>query len=714
MFIDSIILNNFRAYKGRNETAFKKNGKNVFLIAGNNGFGKTTYLSALVWCLYGKLMVDVDEKFRREINDAQGYKSFARAGLNNICAATVDGLALSAEEKKQLAKKGYENNFAGLENTTQYFVEIHITDVFIPSIPCYEVTIRRTFDYALDTEYIDVLIDGQVNELAKDVGYDIFINDFILSKDIAKFFLFDAEKIVNLAEVKSIEEKRKLSTAYSEVLGIKKYEDIKKNLENLRIKFRKKAGSSVSQVKLVKLTSEVDDLDKSICEKEHARNTLSAQIDKLRAEKDSLQEKLIREGNAISVDELEKLKAGLIAIKEKDTQLKAQLRDMMDIAPFAISGDLFSRAIVQSNLEQEAKTKTANAEMLMAALVAAQQSIIGESKALSLSAEQRALFETIISESFTKTVSRYAPDRKHSDVKVLFDFSDQEHNAFKSLYDNIKLSFSVSFRQLVKDIKNNANLLLKTQRKIAAAELDDDNGQIKEVRSQKALVETQLKQYEDDSRLLSEQIGLMNRDLGIKKKQLSECIKLVKVDDMDKDKDAIAERLIGELNDFLAQLREKRKSSLEEKIKSEIDILMHKTDFINGVSMDIQDSIIEINLLDKDGQIINKEKLSKGEQQLYATAILKALVDESGISFPVFIDSPLQKFDSIHSKNIISKFYPAVSKQVVIFPLLGKELSETEYGNLLPNVNSAFVIQNKNGVSSFIKVAPDNIFSYIE
>lgn len=714
MFIDSVILKNFRAYKGRNETSFRKNGKNVFLIAGNNGFGKTTYLSALVWCLYGKLMVDVDEKFRREINDAQGYKSFAKAGLNNICAATVDSLALSADDKKLLAKKGYENSFAGLEENSQYFVEIHLTEVFIPSIPCSEVTIRRTFDYVLDTEYIDVLIDGQVNELAKDVGYDIFINDFILSKDIAKFFLFDAEKIVNLAEVKSIEERRKLSTAYSEVLGIKKYEDIKKNLENLRIKFRKKAGSSVSQAKLLKLTAEVDDLEKSIIDKEQARNSLATQIDSLRAEKDSLQEKLIREGNAISVDELEKLKAGLIAIKEKDTQLKAQLRDMMDIAPFAISGELFSRAIVQSNLEQEAKAKTANAETLMAALISAQQSIIEESKALDFSAKQRTLFETIINNSFSNTVSQYAPDKKQSNIKVLFDFSDQEHNAFKSLYDNIKLSFSVSFRQLVKDIKNNTNLLLKTQRRIAAAEVDDNDGQIKEIRGRKAIVETQLRQYEEDSRVLSEHIGLMNRDLGIKKKQLSECIKLVKVDDMDKDKDIIAERLIGELNNFLTQLREKRKASLEGKIKSEIDILMHKTDFINGVSMDIQDNIIEINLLDRDSQIINKEKLSKGEQQLYATAILKALVDESGISFPVFIDSPLQKFDSIHSKNIISKFYPAVSKQVVIFPLLGKELSEAEYGDLLPNVNSAFVIQNKNGVSSFIKVDPNNIFSYIE
>ncbi len=714
MFIDSICLYNFRAYKGENRTTFKKNGKNVFLIAGNNGFGKTTYLTALVWCLYGKLMVDVDEKFRRDINDAQGYKGFAKAGLNAIFANEIDNLSLGSEVKRLLSKKGYEGKFAELKKRAQYYVEIHMIDVYIPAIPCSEVTIRRTYDYLLDNESIEVLIDGQVNELAREVGYDIFINDFILSKDIAKFFLFDAEKIVNLAEVKSVEEKRKLSTAYSEVLGIKKYEDIKRNLENLRLKFRKKAGSSVSQAKLIKLTTEVDEIENEIVHKEQIRRELSEQMDNLRAEKDQLQEKLIREGNAISVDELEKLKAGLAAIKEKDSQLKSQLRDMMDIAPFAISGDLFSKAIMQSIQEQQSKAKIANAETLMSALVSAQQSIITESSGLGLSERQKALLTAIIDDSFSKTISCYAPKRKASEIRVLFDFTEEEHNAFKSLYDNIKLSFSVSFKQLVKDIKNNSNFLQRTQKKITAAELDDGNAHIREIRARKAVVDRQIKTNEEESQNLSEQIGLLNRDLVVKKKQLSECIKLVKVDDMDKGKDAIAERLIIELNEFLSKLRDKRRASLESKIKNEIDILMHKTDFIDGVSMDILDNIIEINLLDHDGQIINKEKLSKGEQQLYATAILKALVDESGISFPVFIDSPLQKFDSIHSKNIISKFYPAVSKQVVIFPLLGKELSESEYEDLLPNVNSAFVIQNRNGVSSFIEVNPARIFNYID
>ena len=62
MFIESIILHNYRAYKGHNKISFKLDAKNIFLVAGNNGFGKTTFLTSLVWCLYGKLMVDVDEK----------------------------------------------------------------------------------------------------------------------------------------------------------------------------------------------------------------------------------------------------------------------------------------------------------------------------------------------------------------------------------------------------------------------------------------------------------------------------------------------------------------------------------------------------------------------------------------------------------------------------------------------------------------------------
>ena len=712
MFIDSIILNNFRAYKGINQTSFQKNEKNVFVIAGNNGFGKTTFLTSLVWCLYGKLMVDVDEKFRKDINDAQGYKNFAKANLNKECAQRIDSLDLSIDNKKVISKKGYIEPFENINSDSQYSVELHIRDVFIPAVPCSEILIKRTFDYLLESETVEVLIDGQINELAKEVGYDIFINDFILSKNIATFFLFDAEKIVNLAEIKSLEEKRKLSSAYSEVLGIRKYEDIRKNLENLRIKFRKKAGSIISQNRLEKLTADIKKIEENISKNETDAVELDGQISVLRAEKDSLQEKLIREGNAISIEELARLKDVVKALKEKDNMLKAQFKDMMEIAPFVISGKLLCMVQEQSDKEQVSKSKLVNSETLVTAMRSAQRAILVGAAGL-LSEKQNKMLEAIIEQSFRNSITEYAPDNADDEVKILLDFTPPEHNELKALVDNIRYSYSVSFKQLVKDIKNNSIILQKTQRKISLAEYDDENPQIKEVRTRKAEVERKLSDLETTSRSMAETKGLLMRDYSIKKKQLSECVKLVKVDDLDKEKDLIAERLIRELTVFLTQLKEKRKFSLEAKIKNEIGILMHKDDFISDVSIDIMDDIIEINLLDNEGKIINKDKLSKGEQQLYATSILKALVDESGISFPVFIDSPLQKFDSIHSKNIISKFYPSVSKQVVIFPLLGKELSTTEYEYLLPNVSKSFIILNENGRSSFKEVDPKRIFDFV-
>ena len=120
--------------------------------------------------------------------------------------------------------------------------------------------------------------------------------------------------------------------------------------------------------------------------------------------------------------------------------------------------------------------------------------------------------------------------------------------------------------------------------------------------------------------------------------------------------------------------------------------IMHKSDFIYNVRVNVVDDVMDIDLLDKNDNIIDKDSLSKGEQQLYATALLKALVDESGIKFPVFIDSPLQKFDKYHSKNIIKEFYPAISEQVVLFPLLEKELSELEYDYLKPKLGICYKV----------------------
>ena len=57
MRIERVKLYNFRIYKGEVEIAFnKKDDKIIYLIAGINGFGKTTFLTSLIWAFYGNLM----------------------------------------------------------------------------------------------------------------------------------------------------------------------------------------------------------------------------------------------------------------------------------------------------------------------------------------------------------------------------------------------------------------------------------------------------------------------------------------------------------------------------------------------------------------------------------------------------------------------------------------------------------------------------------
>lgn len=83
MTIREIELNNFRIYKGKNKIDLSPNGdRNLIIVSGDNGFGKTTFLMSLVWCLYGKNMGKVDELYRKEIDEKGGYSKYIGNSLN--------------------------------------------------------------------------------------------------------------------------------------------------------------------------------------------------------------------------------------------------------------------------------------------------------------------------------------------------------------------------------------------------------------------------------------------------------------------------------------------------------------------------------------------------------------------------------------------------------------------------------------------------------
>ena len=701
MIIKSITLFNYRLYEGENIIRFKQDDeKTIYLISGENGFGKTTFLHSLIWCLYGRLITEVEAEVKKDIANS-GYNTFLRNNLNNNVRAKLEELDTSNIEA--VKRRGYSSDNEDLKSLTTYYVAIEFEDVVIPSLPCTSLKVVRSYDMVTEKENVDILIDGQRNELTATIGSEVFINDFILNKDIARFFFFDSEQIVALAETNTSTEKRRLCSAYNEVLGVRKYEDLKKNLENVRLRFRKKSSDVASREKLVSMLNKQSEGEKLLAAKRVELSNLESELIKLRGEDESIQLQLMREGNDATSTEIARIEKLIEVTKQKDEEYKHRLRQFIDYAPFVITGKLFKDT--RDQIENDFKLREAKNDQLSRNFVVSQITsdlmLMFEHSTISSSEKSELILQV------QDVLDKYKHEVK--DENILLSVTEQDYEEFLAIYNNLTTTYRAEFEHLAGDYKKNKLVLERNSRRLSNIQSKEKDELIKTIRAKKNQVEKAIIQKDAEIRQMHESLGELSQELATTNRQVSELSKKVSLDDSDAKKDAVAEQLIEELSSFLVSLKQEKKYSLERRIKMTLNTLMHKEDFISKVEVVIDGMDMDINLFSADGNVISKDALSKGEQQLYATSILKALVDESGIQFPVFIDSPLQKFDKSHATKIITEFYPQISKQVVLFPLLYKELTAEEYNVMKPLVKSTYLIKN-DVTHSFFEAVPINEF----
>lgn len=202
MYIKEVELNNFRIYKGVNRISLApQKGKNIIIVSGQNGFGKTTFLMSLVWCLYGKNMEQVDTMYKKEIENKGNYTKYITDSMNRK----------SAEEGE-----------------TEFSVSISFSEVNVQNVLC-DVVVKRCYNIVSGTsDKVEILISGQPQELIENLsqdnqkGEEIFIREFILPIAIAKFFFFDAEKITSLAEITQKDPTQRIKQSIFRSLGYSK------------------------------------------------------------------------------------------------------------------------------------------------------------------------------------------------------------------------------------------------------------------------------------------------------------------------------------------------------------------------------------------------------------------------------------------------------------------------------------------------------------
>lgn len=698
MNIKEIELYNFRIYKGVNKIDLTPDGKrNIIIVSGNNGFGKTTFLMSLVWCLYGKQMEKVDDLYKREIAEKGGYSKYIGNSLNKKAA--------DADE-------------------TRFYVSVTFTDVEIPDTPCTEIKITRTYDQATNTEdELSIFIDGRKNELFSGTKEEIkneeeiFIRDYILPIEIAKFFFFDAEKIVSFAQVNTVEQRQELSRAYSQVLGIQKYESLKLELERIQDDYRREAArpeerktfnALLASIKddedrIEQINTEIDDLNEDLMFKRHESN--------------SIQEQLIRAGDLMSIERLNELKEKRETYKNEMQTAEDSLKDIYNFIPFGLSGNMIAELLQQLKDEKEYKQNRLQlegveekTEEVLNDLERARTSFASPSSFINR--EIRDFYEVQIRRLIKKHFYNDFDTTRFEHFVMLHDFAPTTFDSFAALVTKLKDCKS-TFETLYNTYNKSKAELFKIERQIRDAEKNAESEYIQGLRARKANLDNQI---ENNLTLIAErkvEIKNLTEKIAASKKQKDILKKKIEVSDMNKAVDDEATNLIRTIQRFLISFKEEKKKALAKDLGEKLKSFMHKTDLVEKVVVDINGNgdDVDINLLDFSGKVIDKGSLSMGERQMFASALLGALVEETELEFPVFIDSPMQKFDTDHTKNILTKFYPNVSKQVILFPLLLKELTESEYELIKPIVSKAYLIENSEDGSYFKGVNPSELFN---
>jgi DNA sulfur modification protein DndD len=116
---------------------------------------------------------------------------------------------------------------------------------------------------------------------------------------------------------------------------------------------------------------------------------------------------------------------------------------------------------------------------------------------------------------------------------------------------------------------------------------------------------------------------------------------------------------------FREKLTLRKLNQLESVITECFLYLLHKSDLVHRVTIDTED--FSLSLYDFQGQLVPKHRLSAGEKQLLAIALLWGLARVSRRNLPIAIDTPLGRLDSSHRNNLVERYFPYASHQVMLF-----------------------------------------------
>ncbi len=393
--------------------------------------------------------------------------------------------------------------------------------------------------------------------------------------------------------------------------------------------------------------AQIDTKNRTIKDNEEKINTYRYEIEQY-------QDALIKAGHAITDDEKQEYRNRLLEIEKQFEDSQIKLKDLMEKSPFAIAADILVG--VKEQVEEESNYREIKfRDDLIENKIDEILNEIDISRSEECAIPIQVKIQDFYNGKIRSLIRKYFYD---GNVVVatekpaeLHEFSNTEKNELNSLLDNLKSSYKDMFKAISKEYSTLKREKESTERKLREAEAQGEDPLVASYRDKKRKCELAIEQLFEQNGSMKIEITNLGHTIENHKQTMGKLQKTIKTAETLREKDELSKELIQGIREMIITFKQDKKQVLERRILKGLQTLMHK-DFVKSVEVQMIDEDIEIRLFNDKKEIIQKEGLSMGEKQLYATALLKALVEESLINFPVFVDSPMQKLDESHAENV--------------------------------------------------------------
>lgn len=635
MYFSRIVLHNFGIYKGRHcITLHNQNGRrNITLVGGMNGRGKTTILDAVFLCLYGRKASEYIT------GKKEAYASVLRDRINK-----------STPDQK-----------------TYITLEFALDDDSSSTI-----SITRSWQRngkKIDTQ-LEVLKNGFPDEYLSE-NWEYYVEELI-PFGIAKFFFFDNEKISQIADDEAFD---KVKDSIKSVMGVTTIESLCTRISKIaksKTDSLKAFQDSESQAQLTRLSVQLEELDTRIRAVRARRSELVPRLEKLLEELERTEQEFWKKGGTLGLNkgEIQRQKEHLHAV-ESENKLRAINAASLPATPLCLCKSLVVSAYNAAKAQEQDRARQ-YAEPIVTALydglMSRCQAEFGHTK---LYPTLKEIIQSQFQEYRTPHTAAHAVELSPLSLSLIERFIDTEYTKAVTLA-----------RHLHEQRDTNENLLLQLDVHLNSSA--DQAGAVELLDAIKDF-ETQKGRYEESIAKCDEELhALQNQQAAIESSRNKVLLQMAAQADANDDNSRIlqyATITLDIMQEFTARLQAQKVHKLETNIAKCFHYLAQKQAIITSISID--PTTLDITLRDYDGGLLLKDQLSAGEKQMFAISILWGLALTSGYKLPVIIDTPMARLDSAHRTNFINRYLPNASSQVIVL-----STDEEVYGQYLEDIRS--------------------------